>query len=318
MANPLATWLKKNEPTWGIVDQIYEGAYVSDGELCIVYWNKSAAEITGHTDENVVGVTTADKLLSPLDEDGATLARAKYPLSLTLNDGLVRTADLFLRHADGHRVPVTARTVPVRDRRGKIMGGAEIFRDNTAKVAALEKIEALKKIAWTDALTQIGNRRYTENWLEANLAKQEHSGNPFGMVFIDVDHFKKFNDNYGHDVGDQVLMMVARTLAHNLKPTDFVGRWGGEEFVVLLSDVDSVQLLADAEKLRRLIMHSTLSSATGPLHVTASMGATLSIKGDTVEKIAQRADKLLYRSKAAGRNRVTIKVERRARQIIPL
>ncbi len=315
MANPLSDWLKKNGLAWGVVDQLYEGAYVSDAELCIVYWNTSATEITGHSQDAIVGFKTVDTLLGHLDDEGNPLPRAKYPLALTLRDGIVRTSDVFLRHADGHRVPVTSRTVPLHDRRGEVVGGVEIFRDNTAKVAALEKIEALKKVAWTDALTGIGNRHYSTNWIESSLEEQERYGKPFGLIFLDVDHFKKFNDTYGHDIGDQVLMMVARTLAHNLKPTDYVGRWGGEEFIVIVSDVDNVQLLADAEKLRRLIMHSTLSSPQGLLNVTVSMGATLSMKDDTPNKIVQRADKLMYHSKTRGRNRVTIKLLRRARRI---
>jgi diguanylate cyclase (GGDEF)-like protein/PAS domain S-box-containing protein len=289
--------------------------YVADADLCIVYWNKCAQEITGYSQEQVVGETSADTLLSHLDKDGAMLPRSEYPLAMTLQDGVVRTLDLFLRHLDGHRVPVSVRVVPVRNPRDEIIGVAEIFRDNSAQVAALAEIEELHKVAWLDALTQVGNRRYTENRIQSRLEGQERYGNPFGLLFLDIDHFKTFNDNYGHATGDQVLQMVSRTLAHNLKSLDFVGRWGGEEFIVLIASTDAIQLLADAERIRRLIMHSFLTTAHGALQVTASVGATMSQKGDTLEKLVQRADKLMYHSKSAGRNRVTVKIQRRARKI---
>ena len=243
------------------------------------------------------------------------LPRPEYPLVMTLRDGVVRTTDLFLRHSDGHRVPVTVRVTPIRNQRGAIVGGAEILRDNSAKVAALEEIEELHKVAWLDALTQVGNRRYTENRIQSRLEEQERYGNPFGLIFLDIDHFKSINDTYGHDIGDQALQMVARTIAHNLKTLDFVGRWGGEEFLVLISNVDGIELLAEAEKLRRLTLHSFLQTAQGTIQVSASFGATLSIKGDSVEKLVQRADKLMYHSKTSGRNRVSVKLPRRARKI---
>ena len=123
------------------------------------------------------------------------------------------------------------------------------------------------------------------------------------------------NDTYGHDAGDLVLKMVARTLAHNLKSSDFVGRWGGEEFLVLVTNVDEAQLLATAEKLRKLILHSSLETEQGMIQVTASFGATLATKGDTPETLTQRADKLMYHSKSTGRNRVSFKLQRRPRAI---
>lgn len=314
MTTHLKTWLERSE-VWSVLDHLYDGAYVTDPELQIVYWNPSAEAITGYRREHMLAAILAENVLPHLDAEGVPLPKAKYPLALTLRDGRVRAGDLFLRHHDGYQVPVAARVAPIRNKQGEVIGGVEIFRDNSVEVAALAQVESLKKIAWLDALTQVGNRRYTETRLQTSLAEQEHLGQPFGLLFLDVDHFKKVNDTYGHDAGDLVLKMVARTLAHNLKSSDFVGRWGGEEFLVLVTNVDEAQLLATAEKLRKLILHSSLETEQGMIQVTASFGATLATKGDTPETLTQRADKLMYHSKSTGRNRVSFKLQRRPRAI---
>jgi diguanylate cyclase (GGDEF)-like protein len=124
---------------------------------------------------------------------------------------------------------------------------------------------------------------------------------------MDVDHFKQFNDTYGHSIGDQVLCMVAQTMRHALRATDTIGRWGGEEFIAILHDVQSENdLRAAAEKVRALAQYSRLDVAGQGLTVTVSIGGTLLLPEDTPESFIGRADKLMYRSKQAGRNRVTI------------
>lgn len=127
------------------------------------------------------------------------------------------------------------------------------------------------------------------------------------MLFIDIDHFKQFNDIYGHDVGDKVLCMVAATLKQNLRKTDTVGRWGGEEFLAILYDATSFDVLKSiCEKLRTLVELSRLDLADNSLNVTISIGATLLLPHDTPESIVRRADELMYQSKQAGRNRISI------------
>jgi diguanylate cyclase (GGDEF)-like protein len=127
------------------------------------------------------------------------------------------------------------------------------------------------------------------------------------VLFADIDHFKRVNDLRGHDVGDAALRMVAETLRHNMRRSDVVGRWGGEEFVAILYSVaDEAALRAVAEKLRTLTAHSRLDLDTGGLAVTISIGATLVRPGDTSASVVQRADELMYASKQAGRDKVTV------------
>ena len=127
-------------------------------------------------------------------------------------------------------------------------------------------------------------------------------GPSFGAIFGDIDSFKLINDTYGHLVGDDVLKMVAKTLSGNIRAVDFIGRWGGEEFVLLITHVSGENLRNIAEKLRILVESSFLLLDETKLQVTVSMGATAVVAGDTVGSILKRADALMYRAKHSGKN----------------
>jgi diguanylate cyclase (GGDEF)-like protein len=130
---------------------------------------------------------------------------------------------------------------------------------------------------------------------------------PFGVLFCDIDHFKNINDTFGHKLGDKVLRMVAQTLRANIRDTDTMGRLGGEEFLVILQDVDAEALLSIAEKLLNLVRQSHLTLPNErTISATISIGGTLLQESDTVDTIVDRADKLMYESKSKGRNSVTI------------
>jgi diguanylate cyclase (GGDEF)-like protein len=124
-------------------------------------------------------------------------------------------------------------------------------------------------------------------------------------MFIDIDHFKEVNDRYGHDVGDQVLKMVATTVANSLRPFDVVARWGGEEFIALLVNVGEQELQSIAERARRLAELSGFKKGEDVIRVTVSIGATRSRPDDTMEDVVARADRLMYQSKGRGRNCVS-------------
>ena len=130
---------------------------------------------------------------------------------------------------------------------------------------------------------------------------------PFGVLFMDIDDFKRVNDVYGHDTGDSVLKFVAGTLSANSRPFDLYGRWGGEEFVGIVRNVNAANLKHMGQRLRRLVEKSFLLADDGDkLRVTISLGATMALPEDTIHSLLQRADTLMYQSKAAGKNRLTI------------
>jgi diguanylate cyclase (GGDEF)-like protein len=164
----------------------------------------------------------------------------------------------------------------------------------------------MKRLALLDPLTQLPNRRFLESKLEAHLTEARGTGASFGLLFLDIDHFKEFNDLYGHDVGDQVLCSVANTLKGAVRPFDTVGRWGGEEFLGLFPNADSHHLLGIAERLRMLVQHSRVDTPHGPLGATVSLGGVIAAPQDEASSLLTRADSLMYLSKQGGRNRVSL------------
>lgn len=289
-----------------LLENLYDGVYFVDRDRCVTYWNKGAEHITGYSAQDVVGKRCRDNILNHVLANGTELCKEHCPMAATMQDGKRREAEVFLHHADGHRVPVLVRAAPIYDAAGIVIGAVETFSDNTAQILARRKNEQLQQTILLDPLTGIGNRRNIEMRLKAELMMFDESANSFGLLFVDIDHFKKVNDTHGHEMGDKVLRMVASTLRHNLRATDTIGRWGGEEFLILLNDINPAGLEIVANKLRFLVSQSRLDGEGPSLSVTASVGATLVTQGDTMESIVHRADQLMYESKNTGRNRVTV------------
>jgi len=290
-----------------LLDNLYDGVYFVDAERRITYWNKGAERLTGYTASEVIDCYCRNDILMHVDEKGDKLCETSLcPAVKTLQDGRPREEDLFLHHKRGHRLPVAIRVAPILSPDGKIVGAVEVFSDNTPRVVSKQTIEELQRIALLDPLTEVGNRRYAEMNLKFRLAEQERYGWPFGILFIDIDVFKTVNDRFGHEVGDDVLRMTARTLSNSLRSFDLVSRWGGEEFLALIINVDSGSLLSVAEKLRRMVEQSSITWDSQNISITVSIGGTLAVKTDSVESIVRRADELMYRSKEEGRNRTTM------------
>jgi diguanylate cyclase (GGDEF)-like protein len=167
--------------------------------------------------------------------------------------------------------------------------------------AAASQLEAarMRAIAHHDELTALPNRRRLTELLELNLAASAEHGRPVSVIAFDLDHFKEVNDVHGHAVGDRVLQAASRAAAAQARPRDTLGRWGGEEFLVIVPGVDRDQAAAIAERMRR-----ALASQPYPrgVRVTASFGVAQHRPGDTVEELLAVADAMLYEAKASGRD----------------
>lgn len=289
-----------------ILENLYDGVYFVDPDRRITYWNKGSENITGYSATQVVGKHCRDNVLNHVLANGTLLCSDHCPLSATMRDGRRREAEVFLHHADGHRLPVLVRAAPIYNDKGEITGAVETFSDNTKQILTRRKNEQLEKTAFSDQLTKVGNRRHIEMKLKSELSMFHDSGNQFGLLFIDADHFKNINDTYGHAIGDIALCMIANTLHFSLRDADTLGRWGGEEFIVLLNNVSDKELEVIAKKLLFLISESRYDTDSGSVRLTASIGATMVNKFDDSESIIARGDKLMYQSKENGRNRITL------------
>lgn len=287
-----------------LAEALHDGIYCLDLHGRIAYWNRAAEEITGFTRAEVLGSRCSDNLLVHVDAAGQSMCLGHCPMRLSLADGQRREGVAWLKHKKGHRVPVHVRVAPLLDAAGKTVGTVETFSDDTARQALTARIADVEKMAMLDALTGLPNRRYLEMTLDLRVDELRKYGWPYGVLLVDVDHFKSVNDEHGHEAGDRVLKAVADTMSRSSRLFDVVGRWGGEEFLVVLSHVPREQLVAVGERLRALAATCSVPAERGPVRVTISVGAAMGEAGETAAQVLARADKLLYEAKQGGRNRV--------------
>lgn len=288
-----------------MIDSFYEGVYFVDLERRITFWNQGAERITGFLAHEVLGKSCYDNILNHVDDSGTQLCLGGCPLEKTIDDGETREAEVYLHHKEGHRVKIFVRTTPLYEDESMI-GAVEVFTDDSKRASLISELEELKLVAMYDQLTQLPNRRYMDSYLKTRMEEYHSLGISFGLAFLDIDHFKRFNDTYGHQLGDRVLQMVSKTYQSSLRDRDLVGRWGGEEFLAIFSAIDKRSLQRVAERIRTLVEHSVLREEGEELSVTISVGATMVLSDDTLDTLVERADRMMYESKENGRNQVTI------------
>lgn len=165
----------------------------------------------------------------------------------------------------------------------------------------------MEKLATTDGLTQLSNHRTFQEYLGKEIARTKRYRRSLSLLLMDIDHFKNFNDTYGHQIGDLVLREISSCIQSAIRSNDFPARYGGEEFTVVLPETDTPGAMAIAERIRAAIEERKIESVSGQLHVTVSLGcATYQQHADTQEKLIECSDKALYYSKENGRNKVSV------------
>jgi len=165
--------------------------------------------------------------------------------------------------------------------------------------------QALKK-AYTDPLTQAQNRTSFDDSIRREISLAVRNAKSLSLIFLDIDRFKAINDTYGHECGDTTLFLGAKWIKENLRDSDIVFRYGGEEFVILLSGTNANGAELLAERIRTSIENHTIAYGMEILKITASLGVSTLRDNDTVESLVQRADKAMYKAKRKGRNQVVV------------
>jgi diguanylate cyclase len=175
-----------------------------------------------------------------------------------------------------------------------------------------QSLEAIRAESLTDPLTGLGNRKYFDRMIKMAVQNAVASNEPLSLLMFDIDHFKSFNDSYGHLTGDQVLRLVGMSLRQTIKGQDITARYGGEEFAVVLPNTALRQALTVADHIRRAVMAKELKKkSTGEIlgRVTISVGVSVLKAGDDTDALIERADSCLYAAKRNGRNRVVCEID---------
>jgi diguanylate cyclase (GGDEF)-like protein len=164
--------------------------------------------------------------------------------------------------------------------------------------------EVLRRLATTDPLTGAFNRRHFMELMGREQRRADRYNTIYSILMIDIDHFKRVNDTYGHQIGDHAIQAMAEACRRTTRPTDIVARYGGEEFIVTLTHTDQPGAVKVAERLREAVAEVALPTEKGVLQFTISIGISTYVKRSAVDQIIQRADQALYKAKETGRNRV--------------
>jgi len=177
-----------------------------------------------------------------------------------------------------------------------------------ATLKHFQRFSSIKNIAIYDTLTGLYNRRYFEDRLGMDAQKSFYGGTPLSLVMVDIDHFKKVNDTFGHTEGDQVLCKISSLLKSSIRKKDTVARYGGEEFILILPEAGLEASFVIAERIRRLIENTLFEVGRAQINLTVSMGISNfpSHRAKSKEELIKMADQALYDAKRGGRNKVCI------------
>jgi diguanylate cyclase (GGDEF)-like protein len=291
--------------------------FVLDAQSNVLIWNKACERLTGLLAADVVG--TKDHWRGFYDSPRACLADLVVQNRPTEMDALYVEHDdasgqTFGLHAQnwcvmprlGHELYLAIDAGPIYDAQGNLIAVVETLRDMTTQKKA--QIE-LERLAAHDGLTNLVNRRGFDARLKMELSRAVRDGLSMAVIMIDVDHFKRFNDTYGHQVGDECLRQVASVLSTSvLRPADLVARYGGEEFVVILPMVNQAGAVAVANRILEAVLAMAIphSGNDGVGMVTVSVGVASGVPARGMEEkdLITLADRALYQAKNSGRNRV--------------
>jgi diguanylate cyclase (GGDEF)-like protein/PAS domain S-box-containing protein len=282
-----------------IVNQTRDIILITRTDGTIIDANDAAIKGYGYTLMELIALSIED-------------LRAPNTLSRPLSENLVETSH---RRKDGSIFPVEASTYHLNTRnliihmirdisehcqsRELLYREIENIKHNQKEL--LEQNMTLEKLAYTDKLTGLVNRRYFENAALSEIERANRYKLTLSLILFDIDYFKQLNDSFGHQTGDDLLLMVAKLILKELRTNDIFARWGGDEFIILLPNTNTLAALQTAEKIRSIIG----TYKTPPVDtITLSMGVAEYITNETISAWIKRADDALYLAKKSGRNAV--------------
>jgi diguanylate cyclase (GGDEF)-like protein len=293
--------------------QLYDGYYIVDSNLNYCVWSEGMPALTGMPLSNIQGRTWQPidvQLQSLTEEQPAPETRETAMLNQVLQNGRPSFATRLCRVSESRHLKVDVYSMPIIGANSHVYGAVQLLRSNSGVRRQSREYVELKLAATRDALTGVANRGQLETQLRHMIDDfhAQEGTNHLSTIFLDVDKFKNVNDTYGHKIGDQVLVDLTRTLQNETYSSEVIGRYGGEEFVIICPDTDLDSAVRRAERLRHAIMKSSIGGIT-TLNVTSSFGVSTTRLGDTVHTLLERADACLYRAKETGRNRTCWETE---------
>jgi len=286
-----------------LLESMHDAVIFVDSTLKITRWNTAAERLTGITAASIEHKQWSPTLINLRDEKGRLMADGDCPVAGSIRSGAQTLRRLSITGRGGERIDVDVHVAPVHGKGGVIHGAAVLLHDASNQITLEQRIQLLHEKATRDPLTQVANRAELDRILASSLESHRERRLPCSLILCDIDHFKKINDTFGHQAGDDVLIVFAAMLRRHCRAGDLVARYGGEEFALLCTDCDAMAATRRAEQIRQELAEFPLT-ALGGRHISASFGVTQLQAGDTAETLLRRADRALYQAKANGRNTV--------------
>jgi len=263
---------------------------MTDIEGKIIYANKRLVEKIGYSKEELIAEQTS------IFKSGKHSRRFYKRLWNTILSGKKYSNLIINRTKAGKLIYLETTITPVFDKEGKLESFVSTSKDVSYQIKTKTR---LKNLAMIDRLTQVLNRYAIDKEIDYYIAVAQRHDMPFSLLMLDIDYFKKINDNYGHYIGDVVLKNTSKLLNKNIRKIDKLGRWGGEEFIIILHATTQTRAVQKAEELRKVIEKNTIDEK---YKITASIGVTSYRQDDTKSSLFTRVDDALYRAKEKGRN----------------
>ena len=283
-----------------ILESAGEGIFGVDMQRRCIFINPMALRLLG-LEESAALHQYVGELFQHRHDDGRPYHPDECPILLTLADGVTRQVEDIVARLDGTLFAVRM-TVTQMCEGGQRIGVEVVFQDISQR---REMERELKRLATTDSLTGVTNRRQFIERCEQEMVRLKRFGNPFSLLMIDVDHFKRVNDTHGHAIGDAVLMHLSGLARNELRRTDVFARIGGEEFAFLLAGSALDGAMEFASRFRGMVESQPAKTDVGEIPLTISIGAAQAGSRDrNADDLMRRADAALYRAKHGGRNRV--------------
>jgi diguanylate cyclase (GGDEF)-like protein/PAS domain S-box-containing protein len=291
--------LRENEDKFRTIAQTAVDAIIlADVNGNIIFWNEGALRIFGYTEEEIAGKPLT--ILMPEEYRDAHQKGLQHIKSRGESKYIGSTTEMHALRKNGDVFPIELSVSMWKSGEDYYYSG--ILRDITKRKNMESK---LKTLAATDTLTQVFNRTKYYEIMKREMEGTKRYDHPLSIIMLDIDHFKKVNDIYGHAAGDYVLRTLTQIVRDNLRKTDYLVRWGGEEFIIIAPDTDLKKAKILAERNRKASEKYKYEHIG---KVTVSFGVTQFMKDDNEDTVIKRADDALYEAKRKGRNRVEVNV----------
>ncbi len=283
-----------------ILDCLQIGVSVLDLQKKIVFWSDGAEKITGFARIDVLGHACAENILLHCNLNSCEMCAGSCPMAAALHGGKPAEAMSSIHHRSGYWTPVHIWAIPLRDKHGSIIGIIQTFQNEFAVQGPSPNDRSMKKNGCLDYATELPNHAVMQSHLREMLGTFAELHIPFGVLCVEVTELSQFRARYGQEAAASILRVLARTLRNTIWPSDFVGRWSEDRFLVILAGCDHEALQAVCQRILKMTLRATIEWWGEELSVAVLIGSAEVLPGDDVESLLRRAQESLKQGRTGA------------------